>query len=111
MLIHRRKHKRYRVKGGIVAFSTDDVFTLKNISEGGAAVTCIGKNDFPSSFSLEILMKSNNFKASFPVKLVWEKTIEVSPNTLILKKCLGVKFEKFTEENVLKIRHLISNYH
>ena len=102
-----RKHTRYKANEGIVALSFEDVCKLMDISEGGAAVTCIGKSEIPPKFSLDILMKEHKFHTRIPVKLVWESAVEHSAFSSIFTKNIGVEFDNLTGEEKKKIDYLL----
>ncbi len=102
-----RKHKRYKAQDGTIAFSLGDRCKLTDISEGGVALACVSESNIPPSFSLYILMNNNKFQAKLPVKLVWEKEIELSPSSSIFTKSIGVEFDNLTGEEKAKVDFLI----
>lgn len=102
-----RCHPRYKVHDSVIAMSFNDICQLTDISAGGVAIKCIGKSHLPSRWSLDILMVEENFHATIPVKLAWEKEVLFSPFSTVFTKCVGVQFDKLTTENQSKVDYLI----
>ena len=102
-----RKHYRYKAHDGVIALTSDFACKVSNISESGLALKCIGHGDIPSNFSVQILMKSNNFHADVPVVVAWEKETEFSPFSSIFTKRVGVKFDELPQKEKLKIDCLV----
>lgn len=102
-----RCSKRYIVNEKVIALSFEDICRLTDISMGGAAIKCIGKSKLPRTWSLDIMMAEASFHVTIPVKLIWEKPARPSLYSTMLTKCVGVKFDKLTAENRLKVEYLI----
>ena len=102
-----RGHNRYKISDKVIALSFDDVCRLTDISVGGAAIKCIGKSTLPTTWILDILMMEDNFHATIPVKLAWEKEVSLSPFSSVFTKCVGVQFDNLTTENKIKVDYLI----
>lgn len=102
-----RCHKRYKVKDKLIAFSLKNLCKLTDISVGGAALKYTGRSGLPSKWNLDIMMEEDNFYATIPVKLAWEKDIQPSPLFRGFTKHVGVQFDDLTTENKAKVDYLI----
>jgi c-di-GMP-binding flagellar brake protein YcgR len=91
----------------VFGLSSGAVFIITDISAGGVSVRCNGKSDLPTKWSLDILVTDTDFHATIPVKLVWEKTVHVSPYSSIATKYIGVQFDNLTQEHKSKVERLI----
>lgn len=105
-----RKQTRYKIPDKVIALSFEGACRLTDISAGGAAIKCIDKSDLPPRWSLDIMMLEDNFYATIPVKLAWEKVVACSPFSTIFTKCVGVEFDNLTAENKSKVNYLIKKH-
>ena len=92
-LIERRKHKRFKVKGGAFAVSTPDCKNLgqiKDIGKGGLAFQFIENGEqTKGSFEIEIFSTVGDFYLKkLPVRTVLDFEVDntVSSNSMVMRQ-------------------------
>ncbi len=106
-----RKHKRTKLRDGVVALSFNSVCKITDISPGGISLQCFGKGKIPEKWSIDILMKGSNlYIEQVPVKLAWNKKVQpITGSFFPTGKLIGAKFEALSKENQAIMANLITN--
>jgi hypothetical protein len=115
-LIERRKHKRFKVKGGAFAVATPDYNKLgqiKDISEGGLAFQFIEDGEqTKGSLEVEIFSTVDDFYIKkIPVRTVLDFELDntVSSNPTPMRQ-LSMKFGKLNHPQKLLLSFFIQKY-
>ena len=115
-LIERRKHKRFKVKGGAFAVSTPDYKNLgqiKDISKGGLAFQFIENGEqTKGSFEIEIFSTVGDFYLKkLPVRTVLDFEVEntVSSNSMPMRQW-SMQFGKLNHLQKLLLDFFLQRY-
>jgi len=115
-LIERRKHKRFKVKGGAFAVATPDYNKLgqiKDISQGGLAFQFIEDGEqTKNSLEVEIFSTVDDiYIKKIPVRTVlnFELDNTVSSNSMPMRQ-LSMKFGKLNHPQKLLLSFFIQKY-
>ena len=105
-----RKHKRFEAPKAI-AVNPGNVCRVIDISTGGLSFKCFLTIDFPTKWSLDIIIAGSNFQLTqFPVELVWKTPDDHSSFHLIPAGIVGVKFDDLHQSQAERVDYLLSQF-
>ncbi len=108
----RRRHKRFKVKDGALAFIGSVPGTIVDISEGGMTVRYVVlEKELNSPFQLDIFFGINDFYLpDVPGDVVNEGVdFPQPPFSAFYIKRLGIKFGELTSEQESQVKYFILN--
>lgn len=106
----RRRHKRFRVKEGALAFLDTVPGTIVDISEGGMAIHYVVFEREPErQFRLDIFFAADDFYlADIPSKLVSDvRSQPESQFSAVRVKRLGIRFGELDDEQKARLKYFI----
>lgn len=109
-LPERRRHKRFRVKEGALAFLGSAPSTIVDINEYGMGIHYIVFEKEPERhFRLDIFFSADNFYLSgIPSELVSDvRSTSASPFSAIRVQRLGLRFGELNDEQKARLRYFI----
>jgi hypothetical protein len=111
----KRKHKRFNVKGGILAVSSPDhsrVGQIKDVSKGGLAFQYLADaRSTEEPLEVEMFSTVDAFSLELPVKKVVDFKIDTKGiyNALLTRQ-LSFQFVKLNHSQELLLDHFIQRY-
>ena len=105
-----RRHKRFEAPKA-VAVNLGNVCRVIDISTGGLSFKCFLTIDFPTKWSLDIIIAGSNVQLTqLPVELVW-KTLADQSNFLFMPVGnIGVKFDDLHHSQEEMLDDLLSQF-
>ena len=105
-----RKYKRFEAAKAI-AVNPGNVCRIIDISTGGLSFKCFLTIDFPTKWSLDLIIAGSNFQLTqLPVELVW-KTPTIQSSFLIMSAGnAGVKFDDLHQSQEEMLDYLLSQF-
>ncbi len=104
-----REHKRYAAPDGAIAACHNTVCRITDISEGGMALNCIGKEPFSEEEKPTILCRTKGFFIEdLPIRLVRKTNEALMPSSTFQIETVGVRFDYKSAAQRNQIRAYIS---
>ena len=104
----KREHKRHPASKNTIVISQENIGQVVDISAGGLGLEYLCVENIPDRWHTDILSgKGTFFLEDLPVKLAWEGTPKISPDTDTMSQVIGVNFDQPSEEQQQKLNRFI----